>query len=250
VHSSSTQRCLVLFTKPPRPGRVKTRLIGRLSAAQAAALHAAFLADVLARLRRGAFDLRLAWALAPGEAIPSPAELARAQPTTPPADWQRLLAGIAHQRQVGGDLGARLHHGLAAAGRRYRYVAAAGSDHPELPAARVDGAFARLEAAAEVVVGPAADGGYYLIGARREALDPRLFAGVPWSSGAVLRTTLANAASLGLEVARLELGHDVDEPADLERLAARLASGGRASGACPHTRALLEAWGMLRAVPA
>src|SRR5436305_8455451 len=56
-------RRLLLFTKPPRPGRVKTRLIGELTADEAARLHATFLEDLLARLRGGDFELRLAWAL-------------------------------------------------------------------------------------------------------------------------------------------------------------------------------------------
>ncbi|HEY4593451.1 MAG TPA: glycosyltransferase, partial [Thermoanaerobaculia bacterium] len=68
-------RRLLLFTKPAREGRVKTRLIGDLTPAQAAALHTAFLDDLLDRLREalleGSFELRLAWALKPEEAVPS-----------------------------------------------------------------------------------------------------------------------------------------------------------------------------------
>jgi glycosyltransferase A (GT-A) superfamily protein (DUF2064 family) len=67
----SASRRLLLFTKPAREGRVKTRLIGDLTAAQAAALHTAFLEDLLDRLRGGDFELWLAWALDPEEEVPA-----------------------------------------------------------------------------------------------------------------------------------------------------------------------------------
>src|SRR5688500_5580588 len=101
--------CLLLFTKPAVPGRVKTRLIGALTATQAAELHAAFLADLLARLRHATtFDLRLAWAVDEGEPLP---------PSPFPA-----------VRQEGAGLGERLYRALAAAAHDYPLVAAVGSD--------------------------------------------------------------------------------------------------------------------------
>lgn len=211
---------LLLFTKPAVPGRVKTRLLGALSAEDAAALHAAFLADLLARLQGAAsFRLTIAWALEEGEAMPA--------------------AAVAGVRQVGADLGERLYHALAAAAAENPWVAAVGSDHPELPLARVEEAFAALASGAEVVLGPAADGGYYLVGVRREALSPRLFADIPWSGPEVLACTLARCAELGLRTVRLAEGADVDTPADLARLAAALRADG---SACPATAALLAGW--------
>ncbi len=220
--------CLLLFTKPARPGRVKTRLVGALTATQAAALHAAFLGDVCERLggRRG-FGLRLAWAVDEGEAPPA-AEL--------PAVVQR-----------GCDLGERLFGALAEAAAEHPFVGALGSDHPTLSAERVEEAFAALAAGADVALGPAHDGGYYLIALRREALSPRLFAGVPWSTETVLAHTLARCAELGLVTALLPAESDVDTPADLARLAAALLDS-RTPG-CPRTRTLLLEWGMLAAEP-
>ena len=212
--------CLVLFTKPAVAGRVKTRLLGAVSAEQAAALHAAFLADLLDRLRGApGFDLVIAWALDAGEAPPD--------------------CGLPALRQRGSDLGERLHDALAAAARRYAFVAAIGSDHPELPRERVGEAFAALAAGADVALGPASDGGYYLVAARAAALSPRLFADIPWSGPEVLARTLDRCAELGLEVALLAPGDDVDTPADLERLAATLRRDG---GCCPRTAALLAGW--------
>lgn len=218
--------CLLLFTKPAVPGRVKTRLIGALTATEAAALHAALLADLVARLGRSSrFSLRLAWALEPDEEIPG-------GPTR----------GL---RQEGADLGERLHRALAAAAEQHSLVAAVGSDLPGLAVERVEEAFARLAAGAPVVLGPAEDGGYYLVGVRREALSPRLFADVPWSGPRVLETTLARCAELGLEPALLPVEADVDTPHDLERLADELGRG--ALPDCPRTSELLAGWGRLAA---
>jgi rSAM/selenodomain-associated transferase 1 len=217
--------CLLLFTKPARPGKVKTRLVGAgLSAEQAAALHEAFLGDLRERLddARG-FELRLAWALDEGETMPE---------GYGPSVVQR-----------GDDLGERLFHALRDAAAEHALVGAVGSDHPELSRERVDEAFAAVAAGADVALGPALDGGYYLIALRREAIDARLFAGVPWSTGGVLATTLERCSELGREVALLPTEADVDTPADLARLAAALAESRAPS--CPRTRALLQDWGML-----
>jgi glycosyltransferase A (GT-A) superfamily protein (DUF2064 family) len=122
-------------------------------------------------------------------------------------------------------------------------VGAVGSDHPELSVARVEEAFAALRNGADVAIGPAHDGGYYLIALRCEVVTRRLFEDVPWSTGQVLATTLARCDELSLAVALLPLEGDVDTPADLARLAGALADSGAPS--CPRTSALLESWGML-----
>jgi rSAM/selenodomain-associated transferase 1 len=230
----SASRRLLLFTKPAREGRVKTRLIGDLTAAAAAALHAAFLADLLARLRQGDFDLRLAWALEPGEALPA--------------------APVPGVRQEGESLGERLYRALAAAAGEagVTAVAALGSDHPTLPLALVHRAFERVEAGADVVLGPAEDGGYYLIALSAGAVAPRLFAEIAWSTGAVLAETLARCRELGLAVELLPEASDVDTPDDLRRLAARLADGDPDADAdlgCPRTRGLLASLGLLPSQP-
>lgn len=224
----SAARRLLLFTKPAREGRVKTRLIGELTAAQAAALHAAFLEDLLDRLRGGDFELRLAWALEPGEAVPA-----------------GPVPGV---RQEGPGLGERLYRALAAAAAEAGdagatgVVMALGSDHPTLPLELVHRAFARVESGADVVLGPAEDGGYYLIALRAGAVAPRLFAEIAWSTGQVLPATLDRCRELGLAVELLPLAADVDTPEDLRRLADRMAAGDLG---CPRTRALLASLGFL-----
>jgi hypothetical protein len=214
----------VLFAKPARAGQVKTRLIeGEVTAERAAELYRAFLHDLAAELAAGAFDLRLAWALGAGEEAPS----------EPAASSVALV-------QQGADLGARLHRALAALVESgHRRVAAVGSDHPELRAARVEEAFRRLDRS-PVVLGPALDGGYYLIAARAGALDPRLFEGVDWSTGRVLEQTLDRCRELGLEPSLLEPAADIDTLADLRALVPRLRQDPER---CPCTAAVLRRWG-------
>lgn len=220
------QRALVLFTKPPSPGRVKTRLIGPepggLSARAAADLHWAFVLDQLERFEGRDFELLVAWALVNGEDAP------------------RLE--VASFRQEGEDLGERLWRGLRRAAGSARRVAAVGSDHPGLTLGHVQDAFDRLDAGADIVVGPAADGGYYLIAARRRRLDKRLFEGIAWSTADVLEQTLRRCRELDLVVELLPPARDVDTPADLRRLAASLAAGREG---CPRARRLLDSWGWL-----
>ena len=219
-------RRLLLFTKPARPGKVKTRLIGDLTPLQAAELHAAFLDDLLDRLRTGRFALTLAWALDADDVIPdSP------------------FPGI---RQRGDGLGDRLYNALSEASADGATVAALGSDHPTLPVALAERAFDLLEGGADIVLGPAEDGGYYLIALRAEAVVRRLFEDIAWSTDQVLPATLERIAELGLRLELLPLASDVDTPADLCRLAAAMADGDLG---CPRTRALLGKLGRLEDVP-
>ncbi len=236
ARATTPHSCVLLYTKPACPGRVKTRLIGvppergkryALSAEQAAHLHAAFLGDLSERLIAGRFHLQVAWALEGDETFPD-----------------GLVAGDEHVRQRGDDLGARLFHGLATAANRFATVAAVGSDHPELELVTVEQAFAALDSGADAVFGPVEDGGYYLVGLRSGAVRRELFEGVPWSTGEVLAESLSRCRRLGLEVALLPAGHDVDVASDLQRLAARLRTP-TAAGGCPRTRNLLLKWGWL-----
>jgi len=229
----SRRACVLLFTKPPRAGRVKTRLIGELSADQAAELHAAFLGDVEESLRRGSFELRIAWALDPEDPLPAV--------TAAVGGTAAKTGGF---RQQGEDLGARLYHGLRRMAEGFEIVAAVGSDAPEIEPEIVEDAFARLAAGAEVVIGPTRDGGYYLIGLRRETLRRELFDGIAWSTESVLDQTRTRCRELGLAVELLPAIDDVDVGEDLRRLARRLSGDG---GGPPRTRALLEAWGRIPA---
>ena len=215
--------CLLVFSKLPRPGRVKTRLIGDLTAVEAAELHAAFLADLIDEMQQGAFDLRIAWALSEDEVLPK--------------------ESVEAVTQVGADLGERLHHALATAAERYLSVAAVGSDHPELTASLVEEAFDKLARGTDLVLGPSADGGYYLIGFRRDSIDPTVLSDIPWSSDRVLSATITAARARGLLIELLPEVGDVDTPADLESLVRRLGQDPERVGR--RTRAVLETLNLL-----
>ncbi len=219
-------RKLFLFTKPAIAGRVKTRLIGELSAEQTAQLHQAFLCDVCKSVRHGDFDLTLAWALDDAEAVPNGV-----------GSYQ--IQGV---RQQGEDLGERLFQALAAGAQDGAHVAALGSDHPEISPQTLHDTFGRLDAEADVVLGPASDGGYFLIALRSSAVDPRIFQDIAWSTSEVLRQTLDRCSELELRAELLPMGHDVDVAEDLEALVDRLR---RSEGGCSATRELLESWGRL-----
>jgi glycosyltransferase A (GT-A) superfamily protein (DUF2064 family) len=95
-----------------------------------------------------------------------------------------------------------------------------GSDLPDLPPRFVEAAVSKLQARTrDIVLGPALDGGYYLIGMNR--LLPAMFQAIDWSSDRVLNQTLAAAAAGGLSVDQLDPWPDVDTPADLDRLVER-----------------------------
>lgn len=231
---ASRSPCLVLFTKPARPGRVKTRLVGdRFSREQAAALHAAFVGDLGERLLRQSFALRIAWDL-------------DAEDSVPVAPWPDVVS----VRQEGDDLGDRLFRALSDAGREHPAVAALGSDHPHLDLAAIHRAFESLAGGADVVLGPAEDGGYYLVAVAGDSVPRAAFEDVPWSTPKVLETTLERCRAAGLRVELLPESWDVDRPDDVDRLAKVL--GGTEDGeggdlVLPRTRSLLGYWGLVPA---
>jgi len=193
---------LIVFARAPRPGRVKSRLVSALGAAGAARLHARLLARAVATARAarcGTVELHCA----PHAGHPLFRMLARRH-------------GIRLRTQAGGDLGARMHGALEGALRRADAAVLIGSDCPALRAADIRAAFAALRGGADVVLAPAEDGGYPLIGLKRASKT--LFEGVPWGGPRVLAETRARAARLGWSVTLLRTLWDVDRPGDVARL--------------------------------
>jgi uncharacterized protein len=212
---------LVVFAKPPVAGRVKTRLLGALSPAQAAAVHRACLRDTLALLAGVPACSR--WLM-----VASSDEEARDL-----AREMKLGAGWNACAQTGRDLGARLERaigGLFALGMRR--VVAVGTDAPWIGRQKLRQALRWLEAD-DVVIGPAADGGYYLVGARRPVEE--IFRGVPWGSSQVMAATRRTLEKSRIRFRLLERDFDLDRPADLKHAAEML----RAS---PQRSPALAAW--------
>jgi rSAM/selenodomain-associated transferase 1 len=185
--------------KAPRPGAVKTRLAAEIGDARAAAAYRALAEGVLARTAAQAGEYQRLVFFAPADA--------RAEIAT----W---LPGETLVAQQGDDLGARMHHAFAHAfAEGAEAIVLVGSDVPRLTRAHVTAAFDALERV-PVVLGPAADGGYYLIALRSP--QPGLFRGILWGSNSVRQATLQRAAPLALDVYLLEMLRDVDTAADLE----------------------------------
>ena len=193
-----------VMAKAPVAGRVKTRLTPPLRPEQAAALASAMLIDT--------------WSVA--AALPGArALLARA------GDADRFpaeLAGVDAVDQRGADLGARIESSIAAALERGGPALVIGSDLPGIAIAHLASAAGAL-ATADAVLGPSADGGYYLIGARR--WRPGLLDNLPWSSPETREATRARLQAAGWTVAGAPPFDDVDDLEDLVRLRARLAAG-------------------------
>jgi rSAM/selenodomain-associated transferase 1 len=214
---------VIVFMKAPEAGRCKTRLCPPLSPAQAADLYRAFCADVMSVALAAGTEVVVVYE--GSEAFPTPAWAAPALPFL---------------RQAGADLGQRLVHAFDAVSRvGFAPIVAIGTDLPTLPPARIAEAVALL-AKTDAVLGPAADGGYYLVGLA--APRPALFRGIPWSTNSVLSATLAAARADGVEVALLPEHRDVDTPDDLRHLAACLERGPRELA--PATREALASLGL------
>lgn len=226
----SLDRALLLFARLPRLGRVKTRLCPEFTEQEALALHRALLADSLDLLHRGAHSSSAKPFLYLSEAGALDPELAR----------EAREAQVAIQK--GDDLGERLAHAFQEQfGTGMRRVVVLGSDSPHLPCQRVERAFAELDSN-EMVLGPARDGGYYLIGATR--LHPPLYRGISWGTRQVYRETVKKARKAGIPLASLPAWNDVDVPEAVQQLwkdILHLEEIG--SGEMPrHTRQLLKDW--------
>ena len=189
---------LAIMLKAPRPGRVKTRLASRYGARGATRIYRQLVEDTYARMRAvNGLDVFLS--VSPGRWDPL---FARA----PVDHMERILV------QGPGDLGARMQSLCRRLLGRYQGVILIGGDCPDLGADLVDETVSRLRRH-DVVIGPAVDGGYYLIGLRRDL--PGLFAGIDWGSARVLRQTLRWLDRYHVQAFLLPLLTDIDEPQDV-----------------------------------
>jgi rSAM/selenodomain-associated transferase 1 len=193
---------LLVFARYPQPGTAKTRLIPALGAQGAAAVHARLTESTLAVARALQRDRGAAVTVCYAGATPAQMQA-----------W--LGAQVAYEAQSAGDLGERLRVAFNRAfARGAQRAVAIGTDCPELGSGALAAAFERLRRQ-DVVLGPAADGGYYLIGL--SGLAPELFAGIDWGTARVWQQTAATADRLGLARSQLAVRYDIDRPADLAR---------------------------------
>ena len=200
---TSSRATLLVFAKAPRPGEVKTRLARSLSSSGAPDYDRA--AAIYRRMGRTIVD---AVADAPATVTvcydPPDGE-------SEVRDWF-AAAAARYWSQGEGDLGARMSRMFTRAFEQAGRAVVIGTDTPAVGAETVARALAALDAA-DVVLGPSRDGGYYLMALREDR--PELFAGIEWSTDYVLAETVARARVSGLRVTFLEVESDIDTAADL-----------------------------------
>lgn len=230
-----------IVCKTPSPGLSKTRLSPPLSADEAAALSACFIRDAAAIVSEVIADGVTPYA------IYTPAGSEAGLRTL-------LLAGFRLLAQRNGDLGARMAAALRELLAMHPGAILIGADSPTFPVSILRAAVDAVRRGGSVVLCPALDGGYMLIGL--SALHERLFADIPWSTGTVYERTLERATEIGVPVIALPGWYDVDDAASFAMLKAELA-GERPAFAQPGlvgapasaTRAYFEAQNRVIARP-
>ena len=210
------ERALIIMAKAARAGHVKTRLAASLPAEAVVDLYKCMIEDTLELARSVSTDA-----------------LAIVCPGSEVADLTSWLPAIEIVAQQGEGLAAGLISTFRIfIDRGYRRVVAIDGDSPQIPPETFDKAF-RLLDEADVVVGPTADGGYYLVGCT--TVQAELFDTYRMGTGSALDSLITTAQGLGLQVALTETHYDVDEAEDLARLAEELRS-------FPHRAPRTAAW--------
>jgi uncharacterized protein len=213
---------LVVVARYPEPGKTKMRLACAIGDNEAANLYRSFLIDLVQRF--AGQEYKLLWTYTPAEA-----DFATFIDTLAPSLSQFMECFP----QRGADLGERLLHAFQwTHERQFQRTIVIGSDSPQISQEIIANAHKALDEA-DIVLGPADDGGYYLIGMRKPY---DIFSGIPMSTSVVLQRTIELAVQQSLAVRLLQPLFDIDEVSDLLRLAELLQAD---STLAPATAALL-----------
>ena len=199
------KRCILFFVKYPQVGQVKTRLGSQVGAAHAAELYKRFVLDMLSTLN--GLDTDIIIAVEPAGACGAFAQWTGRQ--------YRYIG------QVGRNIGEKMKNALAAAFEQgYDRVVLIGSDLPDLPGDFLGYALDALDRY-DTVMGPAHDGGYYLVGLRRDSFLPQVFRGMTWGGEEVFTETMTVLDRGGRRTYVLHQWYDIDTEADLHNLVIR-----------------------------
>jgi rSAM/selenodomain-associated transferase 1 len=219
--SDTPQNCILFFVKDPVKGAVKSRLAAELDETIAVELYGNFILDMLATLSKCEAQCLIC-----------------VYPESTLEKVKKWLEPKYHYLpQEGKDLGERMKNGFIEAFiMKFEHVILIGSDIPDLPLSIVKEAFRMFETH-DAVVGPAHDGGYYLIGFRNDTFVPEVFDTMQWGGKSVLRSTLNRLNKRKCRVRRLPAWHDVDTLADIILLLQRNKS---TVGSCPKTISYLS----------
>lgn len=194
-----TTPCLIaLMVRVPVAGEVKTRLIPALGTEGACLLYRAMVEDLLEQVAVSGMPLQLFYTGGEAEHLPQ--------------SWRQAAHNLCPQQ--GGDLGARMAHALATGCESAARVLLIGSDIPDMDATILRNAAAALHSH-EVVIAPAMDGGYCLLGLNRGIDVTPILQAMPWSTDQVLTITRQRLTGLGHSVHLLPTLRDIDTPADL-----------------------------------
>ena len=190
------KRAVICFTRVPKPGATKTRLLPVLKPRQCADLHWAFLKDLADTYRELDAHLFVAY--------------------TPDADWESLKTVFPHAGfypQKGNDLGERMYRVIRKVLELgYESAVLTGTDLPMMTAAHLESGFAVLEEK-DIAIGPTSDGGYYLIGMKKPCREVFRIEG--YGGASVFESTVTAAEDAGLSVGLALTCDDVDTPEDL-----------------------------------
>jgi rSAM/selenodomain-associated transferase 2/rSAM/selenodomain-associated transferase 1 len=203
VDAPKAREKIIVFTRYPKPGATKTRLIPLLGPDGAARLHRDLVEKTVDKARRVAAHRDATTEI-------------RFQGGSREAMEQWLGRGLVLREQPDGDLGQRMARAFQeAADEGFGRVVLVGTDIPELSSTILENALDGLQQN-ELVLGPALDGGYYLVGLRKPC--DALFDGMPWGTDTVLEKTLRAAQSLGLSARLVSPRQDIDRPEDLGKV--------------------------------
>ena len=223
---------LGMFARRPEPGQTKTRLAKSIGNDSAAAVYAAFVEDLIRRCET--LGKQFVVAATPHDDLT--------------ATWfrSRVADSTIVEFQPDGDLGQRVEcffqRGFE---KRFEKVVLIGSDSPDLPPAIINEAFRELDRF-DVVLSPAADGGYVLIGLR--SFSPGMFAHVNWSAATTLLDTLQAAKEATLSVTLLPLWYDIDVIENLGTLISLQSQDGSEAADCPATMEAIQGrWSTIEA---
>lgn len=200
--SRSEGSSVILFVRSPKRGKVKSRLAAAVGGKTALEVYKGFVLDIVDTLKRGRYPFRIfCYPRSSEERV---------------VNW--LGKDFVYAPQQGSDIGKRMENAFVQSfSMGSKRVVLIGSDIPDLPNSIIDRAFSSLNRS-DAVVGPASDGGYYLIGFKRSSFLPDVFHGIPWSTPSVFRETMGIFRRFHYRVHTLPQWDDVDTLDDLRAL--------------------------------
>jgi len=215
-------KCTIIFVRSPQIGKVKTRLSKTLGAETVLKIHKAFGRDIIETVKKHTDHIRISYyPMSAGDKV---------------REW--LGDGFHYMPQEGKHLGDRMRNAFTYAFSDGFYrVVLLGTDIPDLPGSIIDEAFSKLSCHPSVI-GPALDGGYYLIGFQQEKFFPWAFDNIPWGTQHVLNKTLSVFKEAKQNIHILPSWQDTDDYDDFLALHKRIINE---ETVAHHTAAALKA---------